>query len=169
MQLGNSLDFYTCFNIKAYCEAFFYGCTVQIELLDEGIGFFDRHNISHRVHGGLKQYNAMNINQALAEYKTENVFGVLGITKQDIFPNIQSNYVYGLSNIGLRTAVISLKRLTVEFDNMGEAFSASPESYEQILLHRACNLAIHEISHIFGLYHCVHYECLLNGTNGPFE
>ena len=25
----------------------------------------------------------------------------------------------------------------------------------------------HEIGHMFGLKHCIHYECTMNGTNGP--
>lgn len=27
----------------------------------------------------------------------------------------------------------------------------------------------HEVSHLFGLRHCVYYECTMNGANGPFE
>ena len=25
----------------------------------------------------------------------------------------------------------------------------------------------HEIGHMFGLKHCIYYECSMNGTNGP--
>ena len=28
---------------------------------------------------------------------------------------------------------------------------------------------VHEIGHMFGLKHCVYYECILNGSNGDFE
>ena len=28
---------------------------------------------------------------------------------------------------------------------------------------------VHEIGHMFGLKHCVYYECILNGSNGGFE
>ena len=28
---------------------------------------------------------------------------------------------------------------------------------------------VHEIAHMFGLKHCIYYECLMNGSNGPFE
>ena len=26
---------------------------------------------------------------------------------------------------------------------------------------------VHEIGHMFGLKHCIYYECTMNGTNGP--
>ena len=28
---------------------------------------------------------------------------------------------------------------------------------------------VHEIGHMFGLEHCTHYECTMNGSNGSFE
>ena len=28
---------------------------------------------------------------------------------------------------------------------------------------------VHEIGHMFGLEHCIHYECTMNGSNGSFE
>ncbi len=27
----------------------------------------------------------------------------------------------------------------------------------------------HEIGHMFGLKHCIYYECTINGSNGPFD
>ena len=26
---------------------------------------------------------------------------------------------------------------------------------------------VHEIGHMFGIPHCIHYECTMNGSNGP--
>ena len=28
---------------------------------------------------------------------------------------------------------------------------------------------VHEIGHMFGLRHCIYYECTMNGSNGSFE
>ena len=33
------------------------------------------------------------------------------------------------------------------------------------MLKRTCLLMCHEISHMFGLSHCVYYWCLMNGSN----
>jgi len=30
---------------------------------------------------------------------------------------------------------------------------------------RACKTMSHEISHMFGIRHCIYYECLMNGSN----
>ena len=65
LQVGNSIDFKTCLHLKVYCEAFFYGYTVKIELLDDGIKFLEQRDIPYRTNNGQKQYNAANINQEL--------------------------------------------------------------------------------------------------------
>ena len=28
---------------------------------------------------------------------------------------------------------------------------------------------VHEITHMFGLKHCIYFECTMNGSNGSFE
>ena len=33
----------------------------------------------------------------------------------------------------------------------------------------ACHVMAHEIGHMFGLYHCIYYECLMNGINSSDE
>ena len=33
------------------------------------------------------------------------------------------------------------------------------------MLYRACKVVTHEIGHMFGLRHCIHYECAMNGCN----
>ena len=79
------------------------------------------------------------------------------------------DFVFGLSNVPKRSGIISLHRLTTEFDGTGEALGAPMTANKKIFLHRTCNLLVHEIGHMFGLVHCFYYECLLNGTNGTFE
>lgn len=32
-----------------------------------------------------------------------------------------------------------------------------------------CMTATHELGHMFGLQHCIYYECLMMGTNSPAE
>ena len=34
---------------------------------------------------------------------------------------------------------------------------------------RSCRVMAHELAHMFGLKHCIYYECMMNGGNGPFE
>ena len=28
---------------------------------------------------------------------------------------------------------------------------------------------VHEITHTFGIKHCIYYKCIMNGSNGSFE
>ena len=39
--------------------------------------------------------------------------------------------------------------------------SSSPERF----LRRCCMVLVHEMTHLFGLKHCVHSQCLMNGVN----
>jgi archaemetzincin len=43
------------------------------------------------------------------------------------------------------------------------------EDAEKNLLMYACHVMAHEIGHMFGLYHCIYYECLMNGINSADE
>ena len=34
------------------------------------------------------------------------------------------------------------------------------------LLRKSCKTMAHEVTHIFGLRHCIYYSCIMNGNNG---
>jgi len=35
----------------------------------------------------------------------------------------------------------------------------------RLLFKRSCKVLAHEIGHIFGIKHCIYYQCLMNGSN----
>jgi len=37
------------------------------------------------------------------------------------------------------------------------------------MLYRACKVMTHEIGHMFGIRHCIYYECGMNGSNHIME
>ncbi len=37
------------------------------------------------------------------------------------------------------------------------------------LLYNACHVMVHETGHMFGMTHCTHYECTMNGFNSANE
>merc|ERR1711998_354139 len=39
------------------------------------------------------------------------------------------------------------------------------EAEKAQLLHRCCRVLCHEGSHVVGLKHCIHFQCLMNGSN----
>ena len=51
----------------------------------------------------------------------------------------------------------------------GENGEVEGESTEMTWLRRSLGTMVHEIGHMFGLRHCIVYECTMNGSNGSFE
>ena len=43
------------------------------------------------------------------------------------------------------------------------------EEHRIIIFRRCLKVLLHEIGHLFGLEHCIYYNCLMNGTNHPRE
>jgi archaemetzincin len=41
-----------------------------------------------------------------------------------------------------------------------------PKDEQRMLIQfRACKTMSHEISHMFGVRHCIYFECIMNGSN----
>ena len=34
---------------------------------------------------------------------------------------------------------------------------------------KSAGTMVHEITHMFGIKHCIYYQCTMNGSNGSFE
>lgn len=77
-----------------------------------------------------------------------------------------------------RTGVFSFARYDADFwkaeseYSTGETFEKSKnfenKNWDEILF-RACKVMAHEIGHIFGIKHCVYFNCLMNGSNNETE
>ncbi len=40
----------------------------------------------------------------------------------------------------------------------------SPSSASILVLQRSAKLLVHEVGHLLGLDHCIHFACLMNGS-----
>jgi len=94
-----------------------------------------------------------------------NAFGMMCILFTDIYNKEgDDEYVYGLATKHNRIGVFSFLRFTQEF----YAELPKPEkkkiSSEKFLL-LSSKVMVHEVGHLFGLKHCVYYNCVLNGCN----
>lgn len=87
------------------------------------------------------------------------------MTNQDLYPRDEWNYVFGLARMGEGVGVFSFCRHRVGF--YGEPTTKTPEMQQQTWLKRSVGTMTHEIGHMFGLKHCIYYECGMNGRNGP--
>ena len=77
---------------------------------------------------------------------------LLGVTDVDLFIPVLT-FVFGEAQLGGRTAIVSLARLTE---------AADPAR----LAARLCKEAVHEMGHTFGLVHCVSPACVMSRSPG---
>jgi archaemetzincin len=93
-----------------------------------------------------------------------NAFCYLGVTMTDLYPNDKWNYVFGEASLKGRVGVYSLVRYF-------PAFWGEPDTAENRLrtLRRSYSTLAHETGHMFGVLHCIYYECLMCGSNNLDE
>ena len=99
------------------------------------------------------QYNANMILGWLEESLPEDALAVAGVTDRDLYSG-DLNFVFGLGSLAGRRGVYSLCR----FGNDWGMF-----------LRRSLKLLSHEVGHIFGMEHCIWYQCVMSGANSLSE
>ena len=121
--------------------------------------FVDEFKIEERQTYGYwcTQINATQTIDALKPLKTRETYCVLAVTSRDLFEGKSS--VCGLARPEESTGVFSFCRY--------DPWWPGNEEFAAQFLMRACYIMAHEITHMFGLTHCIYYECLMNGSNGP--
>ena len=117
---------------------------------------------ARRVHPkwGMKQVDSLAILELLRKNRPVDAVGVLGLTATDLWPNEKGrawNFVFGQASLGDRVGVWSTARL------------GNPETVDKLFLQRTLKVAIHETGHMLGIYHCLSYECGMNGSNSLTE
>lgn len=99
------------------------------------------------------QYDAGMILKRLESLEFEGVGKVLALLAPDLFIPVFS-HVFGEARQGGKMALISLHRLA---QNPGGSFVPASLFYE-----RAAKIALHEIGHLFDLFHCSEITCLMH-------
>ncbi len=99
------------------------------------------------------QYDAGIIMQALGTWAFADCSKVVGVMSRDIFIPI-FNYAYGYAVQGGDLAVVSLFRLNRNADG-----SMPPPS---LFYERAAKIALHELGHLFSLFHCDVPDCIMH-------
>ncbi|KAA0254364.1 hypothetical protein FBQ97_18045 [Acidobacteria bacterium ACD] len=74
---------------------------------------------------------------------------------EDLYAGPSWNFVFGQASLTERVGVYSFARYAPE--------SGSAPAHAPLL--RACKVLAHEAGHLFGLWHCIYYACLMNGSN----
>jgi len=85
----------------------------------------------------------------------DDAFCLLGVTTDDLYPKPSWNFVFGQAWPTERTGIFSSARY-----HRNERVSA---------LKRTMKVMAHEVGHLFGINHCVHFDCAMNGSNNLEE
>lgn len=96
----------------------------------------------------------------LEEQLPEDAFCVLGVTNQDLYPQEDWSFVFGVARFSDRVGVYSLARYDPVFFRQPR-----PDNWKTRALQRSCKVLAHETGHMLGLAHCIHYHCVMNGSN----
>ncbi len=95
--------------------------------------------------------------QILKPSRPDDAVAVLAITNVDLWPGKNWNFVFGQASLSDRVGVWSTAR-------MGD-----PVKEAGLFLRRVLQVAVHETGHMFGIKHCIAYECCMNGANHQGE
>tara|TARA_Y100001960_G_scaffold162477_2_gene170845 strand:+ start:1259 stop:2329 length:1071 start_codon:yes stop_codon:yes gene_type:complete len=109
---------------------------------------------------GRQQVLTTDILKLLTTKLPSDAYCVLAITMADLYPGEQWNFVFGHASFRERVGVYSFARYQPDFPGTGD-----PAKTRNRLLRRCVQTLLHETAHMFGLHHCIYYECLVNGSN----
>jgi archaemetzincin len=90
----------------------------------------------------------------------KDAFALIAFTSSDLWPGEGWNFVFGQASLDERVGVWSLYRFGDPAD--GEAGFRK-------CLRRTAATAVHELGHMFSMYHCTLYECVMCGCNNMAE
>jgi archaemetzincin len=97
-----------------------------------------------------------------------DAYGVVAVTPGDLYPDPSWNFVFGQASLNTGVGVFSLARMDPAFPK--EPQPSSWSAVERTLVLRRClKIVTHEVGHMFGIEHCLHGLCLMNGCNHMFE
>jgi archaemetzincin len=108
----------------------------------------------------MKQILTGDVLTLLKRKLPDDAFCILAITMEDLYPEPSWNFVFGQASLRERVGVYSFARYDPAF--YGEKRG---DDYREVLLRRSCKVLAHETAHMFGLTHCIYFQCVMNGSN----
>ncbi len=146
--------------LRQYTESYF---TIPVKLLKVAKPmqkqFFPRTNPN----SGNRQLHAGVILSYLLHHIPKDAYCVIGVTMEDLYPDLSWNFIFGYASYEQRVGVFSFCRFDQSF------YSEEDTTDHKLLLMRSCKILTHEIGHMFGMDHCIAYQCNMNGCNNLHE
>jgi archaemetzincin len=148
-------------NLREYASAFFCMDVMVLPPLDLKVRDFTS-RINQHTH--KRQLLTTDILNFLTQVRPSDAFCILAITMEDLYPEPSWNFVFGQAVIDGGVGVYSFARYDPLFYGQKRT-----SDYDKVLLKRSCKVLTHEMSHMFGLSHCIYYHCVMNGSNNLEE
>ena len=101
------------------------------------------------------------IQKCLQRTIPRNSYCSVGISWTDLYPSEDLNFVLGEAHSALNAGVLSFGRFEPKAYKDGQV-PPPIENFDGKLLWRMLKVLSHETCHIFGLAHCVYFECNMN-------
>ena len=172
--------------LEAWCSAFFAGCTVRVADDRLPLKRFAE-NAREGMEGQLQikvgdVFDALDARTKQRGRVGRDVLFSVAVTMVDIYPGDGWNFVFGQARSG-GPGVFSFaryypgSRFPLPWTGADVAAGAYDASFDDavrplesdaaraLMLRRSCKVLTHEIGHIFGMKHCIYYECLIAGCN----
>lgn len=145
--------------LREYCTAFFGMETRIMEPVALDQVPAKRRTTMNR-HVEKQQLLTSDILNWLPSRKPQDAYALIAVTMEDLYPDEKWSFVFGQAMLRGGAGVFSFARYDPAF--YGEARN---EQSRALILQRSCKVLGHEMGHMFGLRHCVFYECLMDGSN----
>ncbi len=130
-----------------YCKAYYH----PMEVIMKPITPSDKVKATSRINGGVKQWLAGDILKWMQPELNDDAYAMIAVTMTDLYPDPEWNFVFGMASLRNRVGVFSFLRYT--------------DVDATKVLRRAAKVLTHETGHMFGIRHCIFYQCNMNGVN----
>lgn len=144
--------------IQKYIKAFYFG--MEVKVLEKKVNIS---KVNSRINPNTKkiQLKSRDLTSILLDIIPNDAYCLIGVTMKDLYPKDSWNFVFGEAYLEKRVGIFSFARYNPDF--LGE------ENPKRSILERSCEVCVHEIGHMFGMEHCIYYECVMNGSNSLEE
>lgn len=144
--------------LREFTEAYFH--PLEVKMAPPAAGWETK--VGARIHRGTqkKQLNSRDILAWMRGKLPGDAYAMLAVTMTDLYPEESWNFVFGQASIRNRVGVFSFARYHPQW--MGQE---ADENTPSLVLKRSAKVLTHEMGHMFGIRHCVHFECNMNGAN----
>lgn len=108
-------------------------------------------------------------------------FATVAVTMADLYPHEDYSFVYGqalpcdcvgvfsFARFGNDEGFVLMHPAAPPPVTKPAAKTKSPSRYQESVLYRSAKVLCHEVGHLFGINHCVFYQCLMCGSNHLVE